>query len=237
KKDWSTTCDKFYSLCKHRLLKQDPLFEGITGLVFAGYGDTEYFPVLIECAVYGVIGDKLKVNDISSAGVADIVTSGIRAFAQKEEVSTFMEGISQSQRQNLVDNFASLLTERNESIVEIINELAPEDKRDEMIEQYMQKLNGALARSTEELMEYTRVNHVEKVLRMVEHLPKNELAYMAESMVNLTAFKRKVSNETDSVGGPIDVAVISKGDGFVWIKRKHYFPSELNTHYGPKIEN
>ena len=236
KKDWSITCDKFYSLCKQRLLKQDPLFEGITGLVFAGYGETEYFPVLIECAVYGVIGDKLKVNDISSAGVTDIVTSGIRAFAQKEEVSTFMEGISQSQRQNISANFSSLLTERNESIVEIIHELAPEDKKEEMVERYMKKLNGALEHSTEELLEYTRINHVEKVLRMVEHLPKNELAYMAESMVNLTAFKRKVSNESDSVGGPIDVAVISKGDGFVWIKRKHYFPSELNTHYGPKTE-
>ena len=33
------------------------------------------------------------------------------------------------------------------------------------------------------------------------------------------------------VGGPIDVAVISKGDGFVWIKRKHYFKAELNLHF------
>jgi len=32
----------------------------------------------------------------------------------------------------------------------------------------------------------------------------------------------------ETVGGPIDVAVISKGDGFVWIKRKHYFRPELN---------
>jgi hypothetical protein len=33
------------------------------------------------------------------------------------------------------------------------------------------------------------------------------------------------------------VAVISRGDGFVWVKRKHYFPPELNpswaaTHAG-----
>ena len=31
--------------------------------------------------------------------------------------------------------------------------------------------------------------------------------------------------------GPVDVAVITKGDGFVWLKRKHYFPAELNPHY------
>jgi len=29
----------------------------------------------------------------------------------------------------------------------------------------------------------------------------------------------------------IDVAVISKGDGFVWIKRKHYFKAELNPQF------
>jgi len=39
---------------------------------------------------------------------------------------------------------------------------------------------------------------------------------------------RRVSMDAETVGGPIDVAVISKGDGFVWIKRKHYFRSELN---------
>jgi hypothetical protein len=37
--------------------------------------------------------------------------------------------------------------------------------------------------------------------------------------------------DPETVGGPIDVAVISKGDGFVWIKRKHYFVPELNHHF------
>ena len=35
----------------------------------------------------------------------------------------------------------------------------------------------------------------------------------------------------ESVGGPVDVAVISKGDGFIWIKRKHYFDPSLNSHF------
>ena len=34
-----------------------------------------------------------------------------------------------------------------------------------------------------------------------------------------------------SAAGPVDVAVISKGDGFIWINRKHYFRKELNDHY------
>ena len=27
------------------------------------------------------------------------------------------------------------------------------------------------------------------------------------------------------------MAVISRGDGFIWIKRKHYFQPELNQHF------
>ena len=37
-----------------------------------------------------------------------------------------------------------------------------------------------------------------------------------------------VTTSAESVSGPIDVAVISKGDGFVWIKRKQYFDPQLN---------
>lgn len=54
---------------------------------------------------------------------------------------------------------------------------------------------------------------------------------MAEAVVNLTSIKKRVSRGMETVGGPIDVAVISQSEGFVWIKRKHYFPPELNNRY------
>ncbi|MFV9630695.1 MAG: hypothetical protein ACNYWM_06465 [Methanosarcinales archaeon] len=84
--------------------------------------------------------------------------------------------------------------------------------------------------------------YTDPVTSVVSMLPKDELAAMAEALVNLTFFKRKVSMETETVGGPIDVAVISKGDGFIWIKKKHYFKPELNpqffaNYYREEIEN
>lgn len=57
---------------------------------------------------------------------------------------------------------------------------------------------------------------------------------MAEALVNLTSFKRRVSSSLETVGGPVDVAVITKGDGFIWIRRKHYFNAELNHHFFQK---
>lgn len=37
--------------------------------------------------------------------------------------------------------------------------------------------------------------------------------------------------ESETVSEPIDVAIISKGDGFIWIERKHYFKSEVNPQF------
>ncbi len=79
--------------------------------------------------------------------------------------------------------------------------------------------------------------YVQPITSIVSFLPKDELAVMAETLVNLTSFKRKVSIGSETVGGPIDVAVISKGDGFVWIKRKNYFNKELNPRYFASIYN
>ncbi|MET0207458.1 MAG: hypothetical protein ABW220_00375 [Burkholderiaceae bacterium] len=37
--------------------------------------------------------------------------------------------------------------------------------------------------------------------------------------------------ESESVGGPIDIAAITKAEGLVWIQRKHYFDVSNNARY------
>ncbi len=54
---------------------------------------------------------------------------------------------------------------------------------------------------------------------------------MAEALVNLTAFRARMSvEEIETVGGPIDVAVISKGEGFVWVKHKDLVKPQTAFH-------
>ena len=101
------------------------------------------------------------------------------------------------------------------------------DEKDNLKEHLKAISNEMLNAYIENLENYRRQNYINPVLNIVDMLPKDELAAMAESLINLTSFKRRVSMDAETVGGPIDVAVISKGDGFIWIKRKHYFKSEL----------
>jgi len=56
----------------------------------------------------------------------------------------------------------------------------------------------------------------------VDALPRQDLAQMADAPVNLTAFlQHMLADQEETVGGPIDVALLSKGEGFVWIKHKN----------------
>ena len=81
-----------------------------------------------------------------------------------------------------------------------------------------------------QFQEITIEKHISPVLNAVGSLSKEDLAELAESLINLTYLKRRISfqEEEESVGGPIDVAIITKGDGFIWVKRKHYFNLEKN---------
>ena len=90
---------------------------------------------------------------------------------------------------------------------------------------------------SDKLYQYRVENHIRLLVEVVEVLPKDELAAMAESLANLTSLKRKMSLGTETVGGPIDVAVISKGEGLIWIKRKHYFKKELNPQFFERYGN
>lgn len=70
--------------------------------------------------------------------------------------------------------------------------------------------------------------HTFQIERAIQFMPFSELAEVAELFIGLTQIRRRLSFDSETVGGPIDVAVISKADGFIWVKRKFYFSKELN---------
>ena len=51
----------------------------------------------------------------------------------------------------------------------------------------------------------------------------NEFRLMSIKQKNTTSLKVKVQDNLETVGCDVDVTIITKCDGFVWTKRKHYF--------------
>lgn len=219
------SCSKLYDIAAYIHTKQ--IFSNsVSGLVIAGYGDGEIYPKILTYDVEGVIEGRLKYR--KNEDKSDSIDSGnecrIVAFAQDDMVTTFMNGVNPSVV-NLLEGYLGRVFDR---LPELLDSNALNAKAKKKFKDQADKL---LSGFFQQLSTHIRDNHSHPVLRMVTVLPKDELAAMAEALVNLTAFKRRITEEIETVGGPIDVAVISKGDGLVWVKRKHYFPAELNQHF------
>jgi hypothetical protein len=201
---------------------------GGSGVVVCGFGERDVFPILWNCQLYGVAHGQVHrappdVSQITRESDAVLVP-----FAQREMVDSFMRGIHPDIEEVVYSNISRVIAAYPGLVLRTLGvtkltaaqRKALDDVRKKMLEDFDDGLD-----------KYKRENHVDPTVNIVAGLPKDELAAMAEALVNLTSFRRRVSMDAETVGGPIDVAVISKGDGFVWIKRKHYFGAELNPQF------
>jgi hypothetical protein len=207
-----------------------------SGLVIAGFGEKEHFPLMIPLIIKGMSMNHLLYFKGNFKKVGVEVNATVIPFAQGEMVNAFMEGIDPDYKllveNSTVNLFQGVCKEIFLKLKKECPTLNPSFQKD--ISKQVDKLLLNLLQKWEE----ERSEHYgDPVMAMVASLPKDELAAVAESLVNLTKFKRRVSNQPETVGGPIDVAVITKGDGFIWVKRKHYFQPELNPRYIAKCRS
>ena len=63
------------------------------------------------------------------------------------------------------------------------------------------------------------------------HYNKSGKEEVDQTKVALYFAKEKVTKPSESVGGPTDVAVLTKNEGLVWIRRKHWFDASLNPRF------
>ena len=202
--------------------------EHLTGVVVAGFGSNDLFPSYRELIVDGVAAGELVAWDGSHSAIDRAgSTASVRAFAQTEMVARFMEGVDPNYELMLEMSVARILNGYTEAMLKKLPRDGTAALRKELAEAQAEMVSTL----SDELATHRDRAYVDGVISAVRVLPLGELAHMAESLVNLTSFKRRVSMETESVAGPIDVAVISRGDGFIWIKRKHYFDLDRNMHF------
>ena len=203
---------------------------GFSGVVIAGFGRQDVFPCLQSFKMEGIVNNQLKYRQAGDYAISRDNGAALIPFAQSEMVSTFMEGVDPDYQAAIEGDLRQLLEEYPDLIVDSIVGLS--DGQGRSLKRRLRRgSNERLESYVSKLKRHRRERYWGPVVSVVEMLPKDELAAMAESLVNLTSFKRRISLDAETVGGPIDVAVISKGDGFIWIKRKHYFSAELNPQF------
>ena len=150
------------------------------------------------------------------------------AFAYKDMVDAFLHGISANVFEHL-DDAVVFIQEMPPLALDAVADLPPGDK--EKAVTAVRKESLAKAKKFASQVLQRSVERKAKITRAVETLTIGELARVASTLVGLSSFEQQMSLDRETVGGPVDVAVISKGDGFISINRKHYFRRELNEHF------
>lgn len=202
------------------LVRSDIRTGAFTGFVFAGFGDEDLFPTLTWVEVDGMYFGEFRivgngVHDIDRRGE----TAAIVPFAQTDMPERFMFGIDHVFEAALERLTASIVGQILDSKPRAFPPATRAALKEAALDRFREGL-GKLKSGSEQTLR-----------SVVDHLSKKELAEVAYSLVELTSRKRRYSNELETVGGPIDVAILTRNEGFVWVKRKHYFDADLNPDY------
>lgn len=199
---------------------------GYVGMAFAGFGSHDIFPQMYHIHLSGIISESVRYVVREQLAISEDNPATISPFAQTDVMQTFLFGINDSFINALADEIPCQIDTIFRSIED---ENFAEGKKQAVFE----KLASATPNIINQIISRAQKQYLWPISQSVATLPIDELSMLAESMINITSLRRKVAIDSNigTVGGPIDVAMITKSDGFIWMKRKHYFDQSYNPQY------
>lgn len=183
-----------------------------SGIIITWFWSEDIFPSLIELKVYYRLNWKVLYTQVTNENISDDLdwtNAYIMPFAQDDVIRNIIVWVNPQIEKNLIDSIWKII----DSKVLDVN------------------INKEIKESINNELGIIKSKYVSNVIDSVVHLPLSELWETAETLVNLTSFKRRVTMENETVWWDTDVAIISKSDWFIWKKRKHYFDKDLNSQY------
>jgi hypothetical protein len=198
-----------------------------SGLVVAGYGDDQIFPSYVQLDMFGHVGDELFYRLKNSEEVTQDGGAMIRALAKTSMIDVFTTGFDRAGENDLARQSQSAFAKVFERLqqagfdipVALVDAIADACQRD-----FMTKWRALSLQ-----------NNLFPLLGVLQSMGVKEMAHLAESLLELESLKERVTSSSETVGGPIDIAVITKDEGLVWIRRKHYFAPDLNMRYVARL--
>lgn len=223
----------FSRLLAQRLLKDLDRLTA-TGLIVAGFGGCDLFPSLYAVEIDGHVAQKLRYRQSHNVTIKRGGDTGTAiSFAQTDVVDRLLRGTDN----RFIDRAREFIKENVSGSLEInFDRLKLRIVKSDGSEIPVAEMGGLLGDLIASQFESKFVAKLtqefeRKFKETIALMPKQDLIELAEALVSITAIERKASDDAGTVGGPIDVALITRSEGFVWVKRKHHFSAELNPRY------
>lgn len=199
--------------------------ENFNGIVIAGFERENLFPSYVHFRLFYLYDDEFVLEVFEEGSINGILVI-IKPFAEDDVIDAFLTSID-SETQNAIVQF--LETKQNYLFDLIMDRIANSKNLSESEKEHFLEEISVLKLDCEDLR-YSFLDFIndlkngekESISRNIYHLPYGDLSNLAESLIKITSLKRRIQDDIESVGGPVDVAIITKGDGFKWIKNKNF---------------
>lgn len=152
--------------------------------------------------------------------------ASIQPFAQTDTMISLMKGIHPTMYETLLGKLDDALGSAKQKMMDSLAETG-------MSETQMTKVNemnfdDIAEKFHSEMKDYIQDTFVDGIVDAVGSFNIEDMVKMAESLISITNLQRHFSSSEESVGGPVDVAVITKSEGFVWVNHKQWFQQDMN---------
>lgn len=197
-----------------------------TGLVFVGYGENDLFPSLIPIYVSGIFDGNLRFcySPDENEQISNENESAIVPFAQVDVMMTVMKGISPALHEKVDELAKETASQTKDKMIEAMKEAGVDEATIAKIKET--NLDDITDKHDEQVQEFIQTEYVNGLVDTVEAFGVEDMADMAESLISITNLQRHITASEESVGGPVDVAVITRDEGFIWLKHHDWMPKE-----------
>jgi hypothetical protein len=189
-----------------------------TFLVFAGYGEDEAYPSIYQYEVTGIKKSKLQWQLSESTNISDEQESNIFKSGQFDIIDAIELGI-QNER-------IGVIRKRFQTLIE---DLLTQNLLDSLIG----KIDyPGIRQEVADLIRESGKEHLRQHLEAIKQFDLQKMACLAENLIKATELHRKITFRQEGVGGLVDLAVITREDGFQWLNRKSWYEPSKGGQYG-----
>lgn len=203
-----------------------------TQLIFAGFGEEDEYPSLIAAEVVGGFDNRVNyhIPPENIVKINDKRPAAICPFAQSDVADSILSGVHRTYiariKKEVKDSYGKIKSSgfngRGDDAFDakffiMLRQVEVEDLLDKFNADFIQR----------------KVNKRSVWEKTLKDYDLQSMASLAHNLINLTGFHRILTFKQEGVGGPVDLAIISKAEGFTWLSRKSwYHHKDVNGQYG-----
>lgn len=191
-------------------------------LIFVGYGKDQDYPSLVSAVVFGGYSSRVNYFISGVTCISETKPVAICPFAQKDVIKSILFGISDDWSQDVMKNSLN----PDLIIEDVFRHYEWEEESEMDTSQFREELDNLFSEFSLKQKKTCKENYQvwEKAL---ENYDLEEMAALADSLINLTGFQRILTFQQEGVGGLVDLGVISKNEGFTWLRRKSWYHKDV----------